>query len=345
MILKLDENNISSTLLTAKKLLSSGSLVAIPTETVYGLGANALDETAISKIYKTKGRPSDNPLIIHISSLKMLSDLYNDDIPFIDIYKPVIDKFWPGPLTILLPRPSKIPLIVTANHEFVAVRFPSHPICRQLIELCGFPIAMPSANKSGRPSPTTSEHVYADLGEEVLIIDGGPCESGVESTVLDCLSTPMVILRPGGVTFDDICILDGFEDLVVHGGSVECPTTPGMKYRHYSPDAEVVLFEPSCDMRMLISNQIQELSSMGKKVGILRSSDASYTDEFDVSEYFLGACDKQVAQELFNGLRILEAMGVEYILVEGVAETGTGLAVMNRLRKAASSVVSETKFY
>jgi len=233
----------------AATLLRDGEVVAIPTETVYGLAGNALDKDVVPKIFKAKNRPSDNPLIVHISSLKMLKQLLPDGkIP--EKYIPVIHKFWPGPLTIILPKSPKVPDSTTGGQQTMAVRFPKHPIARALISLCGFPLAAPSANSSGKPSPTLASHVYNDLSGKIpLIIDGGACNLGVESTVLDGIRIPPAILRPGSVTYEQLKKVSGMEKVQVYRRDFvdkkleQVPTTPGMKYRHYSPDAEVILIE------------------------------------------------------------------------------------------------------
>jgi tRNA threonylcarbamoyl adenosine modification protein (Sua5/YciO/YrdC/YwlC family) len=230
----------------AAELLQQEEVVAIPTETVYGLAANALSASAVRKIFAAKQRPSDNPLIIHISSLDMLRALYPDGSPIPPIYTPILARHWPGPLTILLPRSPLVPEAVTCGQPTMAVRLPSHPVARTLIALCGFPLAAPSANSSGRPSPTLAHHVLEDLkGRLPLIIDGGACSSGLESTVLDALRQPPAILRPGGVTYEQLQQQEGLAGLQVYrrdfvDSQLEAaPSTPGMKYRHYSPDAKV----------------------------------------------------------------------------------------------------------
>ncbi|KAI9016972.1 DHBP synthase RibB-like alpha/beta domain-containing protein [Gaertneriomyces semiglobifer] len=333
-------------------LLRRGDIVAFPTETVYGLGANALDPDAVAKIFLAKGRPSDNPLIIHVSSLQMLESILPPDFPQIPAtYEAVISVSWPGPLTILVPRGPRVPLTVTGGHETVAVRFPSHPIARALIEACGFPLAAPSANTSGRPSPTLASHVIADLeGRVPLVIDGGACGFGVESTVLDGLASPPSVLRPGGVTVEALRSLPGMSQLRVYRKDYvsteleQAPTTPGMKYRHYTPNAEVVLFE---EISEAILREAQHLLATHPnfRVGIMSTSkSATVVDppSGDIVDIFLGNANEPdvVARELFSGLRTLEARGCNVILVEGIREEREGLAVMNRLRKAASRVVT-----
>jgi len=268
-------DDIQLKLKKAAKLLEEGEVVAIPTETVYGLAGNALDKNVVPKIFKAKNRPSDNPLIVHISSLKMLKQLLPDGkIP--EKYIPVIHKYWPGPLTIILPKSSKVPDVVTAGQKTMAVRFPKHPIARALISLCGFPLAAPSANSSGKPSPTLASHVYNDLSGKIpLIIDGGACNLGVESTVLDGIRTPPAILRPGSVTYEKLRKVKGMENVQVYRRDFvdkkleQVPTTPGMKYRHYSPDASVILIESNIhstdetyeEKRKIYESALKELQS------------------------------------------------------------------------------------
>lgn len=246
----------------AKHILETSIPVGFPTETVYGLGADATRSDAVKGIYKAKGRPSDNPLIIHVCDLTMLRNLlvpsgqingnvaHGDPIPA--VYKPLIERFWPGPLTILLPnpQPSKLASEVTAGLPTFGARMPNTPLALSLIHIAGVPLAAPSANASTKPSPTTAEHVLHDLkGRIELILDGGACQVGVESTVVDGLCNPPVVLRPGGVSIDDIrecegwgAVVKGYKDQSEIGAIA--PRAPGMKYKHYSPKAKVVLYEP-----------------------------------------------------------------------------------------------------
>jgi L-threonylcarbamoyladenylate synthase len=346
-IVKVNPNNIEKeSLKEAVDYLKSGDVVAFPTETVYGLGANALSASAIAKIFEAKNRPSDNPLIVHVSSLKMLSDLlYPDAIP--SVYSKVIHTHWPGALTILVKKPNSIPDIVCAGHETMAVRMPSHPIARALIDQCGFPLAAPSANTSGRPSPTSALHVFKDMSSRIkLILDGGPCVSGVESTVLDGLREIPAILRPGGVTFEQLKPF--FDNLQVYKKDFSeldlenAPTTPGMKYRHYSPDLEVILIEAGSESRFKMLKKVQELTEVGRKVGVLTSGSLLDRDAYPNSIHFihLGNTAGEVAQVLFSGLRQMEDLGVDVVVMEGIGEEDEGLAVMNRMRKAASSIIN-----
>ncbi|CAB5363967.1 unnamed protein product [Rhizophagus irregularis] len=336
--------NTLSILKEAVELLKQDNVISIPTETVYGLASNALSLNSIKKIYAVKNRPADNPLIVHVSSLKMLRALLPKnnnnfgEIP--EIYEQIIKKFWPGPLTILLPKSLLIPSEVTCNLSTVAVRFPSHPISRALISLCEFPLAAPSANTSGKPSPTLASHVFTDLNGS-----HGP-----------------VILRPGGITFEALYKMPGMENLRVYkkdfvDKKLEMgPTTPGMKYRHYSPDAEVILvdIDDKHKSRDVMDREIEKIRKNGKlTIGILAtgtsyiSSKEEYENNKSLSqgiiEYTLGDSmhPEQIAKELFKGLRHLDECNVDCIIVEGIPEEEEGLAVMNRLRKAASRIINE----
>nr|KAJ3419931.1 hypothetical protein HK105_006325 [Polyrhizophydium stewartii] len=351
----------------AVALLRRGETVAFPTETVYGLGANALDADAVARIFAAKGRPSDNPLIVHVSSVAMLESLLESDgnedanrprrLPA--VYAQLVDRFWPGPMTLLVPASSKVPRTVTAGHATVAVRMPSHPVARALIERCGFPLAAPSANTSGRPSPTLAAHVMADLGGRIpLVVDGGACRSGVESTVVDGLRPVPAILRPGGVTYEQIRAVPGFENVTVYSKHFvdklleAAPTTPGMKYRHYTPNADVVLIEAvrgsegagdkPAQRRRLLAEAAQIRSVQQDCVlGVMRTGPAVDAADAvqDAVEVHLGSTAEDAARSLFMALRDLEARGCTVILVEGVPDEGHGLAVMNRVRKASSRAV------
>lgn len=346
--------------------LKQGEAIGMPTETVYGLAANALCADAVAKIFAAKNRPQDNPLIVHVSSIDMLkSILPNQHLP--EVYLPVIRQHWPGPLTIVLPASEKIPTSVTCGHPTVAVRFPSHPIARGLIEACGFPLAAPSANSSGKPSPTLASHVYHDLqGRIPLILDGGSCDVGVESTVLDGLRTPPAILRPGGVTFETLQQIEGMEKLQVYrkhfvDKDLEmAPTTPGMKYRHYSPEAMVILIEPKDKLSIdkfeaAWKGQLEEIQRSGvgvSKVGILRTAPEDVDSVvWETTSRLKGDIEcislqmgrqghpEEVARGMFKGLRDLDERTVDVIFVEGISEIREGMAVMNRLRKAATKII------
>ncbi|PCH41505.1 translation factor [Wolfiporia cocos MD-104 SS10] len=350
----------------AAEKLNSLQTVAFPTETVYGLGAIALDSTAASRIFSAKGRPPDNPLIAHVSSMDMLRRLLPEGYIIPQNCSILMKHFWPGPLTLLFPtNPSIVPPIITAGQPTVAVRMPSHPIARALIALTGAPIAAPSANSSGKPSPTRAEHVLKDLdGKISLIIDGGPCGVGLESTVVDALQSDgnIRVLRPGGVTVEDLESVmrqelgDHAPKILVHRRDYrdevmeQSPTTPGMKYRHYSPTVPVTLLRtshPPSDIRAIpLASFVETLkrNATGElEVGLLAPSDSPLLAKITAFSgirwrvHPLGpiAHPSVSAQRLFDGLLTLDGAGVDLILIEEIQEEREGLAVMNRVNKAA----------
>jgi L-threonylcarbamoyladenylate synthase len=310
----------------AAAVLKRGRLVAFPTETVYGLGAVAFDTRAIARIFQAKGRPPDNPLIVHLSSLDMLESVAQE-VP--DAARGLMDAFWPGPLTLVLRRSSRLPSIVSAGLETVAVRVPAHSVALDLIRCAGQPIAAPSANRSGRPSPTTAEHVLRDLGDAVnLILDGGPTSVGVESTVVDLTGPVPVLLRPGGVPKEEIEQVTG--PVLPYRPDGGPARSPGLKHRHYAPACRLVLVGPSEWQSGLL-----EAAQTGQRVGILCRSLAG-PDGLPTA-YFRrvpgGAAE--YARALFSAFREAEEAGVAVLLVESVEEAGLGRAVMDRLRRAA----------
>ncbi|OWB83793.1 hypothetical protein B5S33_g2426 [[Candida] boidinii] len=338
-----------------KVLTETNQVVAFPTETVYGLGGSSLNSESVKSIYRAKNRPSDNPLISHVSSINQLERLLYDHEPIPEIYKPLIAKFWPGPLTILLPvKPnSKISKLVTADQPTFAVRMPNHPIVRALISMSDLPLAAPSANASTRPSPTKASHVYHDLkGKIPLILDGGECEIGLESTVVDGLCSPPMLLRPGGVSLEDIKKYGGEEwsRIVVSkktAGKTEAVRTPGMKYRHYSPTAKVILFLNCGDGEESIKQYIKEnnLQERNSTIAVLRSKKfKSLKNDIELIkiEKKLGLIGKDIQKNLFGFLRDVDENSdckIDFIFVEGVEEDNEGLAIMNRLSKAASETI------
>jgi len=374
------ENAIKS----AVQHLTERRVVAFPTETVYGLGALALDVSAATKIFSTKGRPSDNPLIVHVSSLSMLDSLLLPSYTPSPAYKMLMRAFWPGPLTLLFPaNPSCVPLIITAGHPTVAVRMPAHPVARALIATTGIPLAAPSANASGKPSPTRAAHVLHDLGStgrRPLLLDGGPCAVGLESTVVDGLGEDgaLRVLRPGGTTVE--ALVAALEDLDVQGGSqklrvlvhwrdfvlenheVDAPTTPGMKYRHYAPGVPVTLLYTSTTppeinggggggggaMRRVGLDAFFGEAEHGTsgRLGLMAQDDSPLLARARCEgsrwvTFSLGGSAEpaRAAQRLFDGLLSLEEQGVERIFVQEVAEEREGLAFMNRIRKAAGTLL------
>lgn len=339
-VVGIDPHNIDhKELKRAGALIRDGGLVAFPTETVYGLGANGFDTDAVKRIFEAKGRPSDNPLILHISRAGELDRLVAD-VP--EKAARLMDRFWPGPLTLILKKSSLVPEVVTAGLETVAIRMPSHPVAMNLIRYAGVPVAAPSANLSGKPSPTRAAHVVRDLlGRVDMIIDGGDVAVGLESTVAEVTGEEVVILRPGGITPEQIreVIGDVALDPAIEGDIIRgTPRAPGMKYIHYSPEADVIIIEGQPErVAAAIERMAQQLEEQGKRVGIMatRQTGALYRhgrvipvgDREDPST---------IAAGLFAALREFDALGVDVILAEGIEQRGVGLAVMNRLLKAAA---------
>ncbi len=324
----------------ASRLFASGQLVAFPTETVYGLGANALDRQAVLSIFAAKGRPADNPLIVHIHHRDQLTELCT--VP--ERALPLMDAFWPGPLTILCAKKESVPDEVTAGLPTVAVRMPSHPVAHKLLQECNLPIAAPSANSSGRPSPTTAAHVMEDMNNKIpLIIDGGPCEVGLESTVLDLCHGDPVILRPGGVTQEMISHVLGSPVLIA--GSVlrplrenETALSPGMRYKHYAPKASVTLVDGTEEkVVQLLHTLCLQQQNLGKKSCVLCFSE-HVSRLSDCHPHDIGSCHhpSEIAHRLFDTLRSLDEEGMEVVFSEVIPPEGMGLAVMNRLGRAAS---------
>ncbi len=320
-------------LLKAAKFLREGGLVAFPTETVYGLGANALDAQAVKKIFAAKGRPADNPLIVHVSDkdAAMACGEWNQ------LAELLANAFWPGPLTLILRRKERVPQEISAGLDTVALRAPSHPAARALLEACGFPIAAPSANRSGRPSPTTAAHVLDDLNGLVpLVLDGGMSEVGLESTVADVTGDQPLILRPGAVTPEMIAMVAGecqISDSVMRAvGADEQAPSPGMRHRHYAPRAKMTLVEGSPE---LVCSLIRKLAGKNVKTWVLAPEDRVECYQGLIVQS-LGSTAKEAAHRLFYLLRQADGEEVQQILSETLPRDGLGLAVMNRLARAAS---------
>lgn len=334
----------------AVDLLKSNQVVAIPTETVYGLAANALSPEACQRIYEAKKRPSDNPLIVHVSSIEMLKQvieptLFSDcfvkkikNEPLVDRLRVVTETFWPGPLTLIVPKHLDIPSIVCGAGQLdtVAVRFPSHPVTLQIITSCGFPLAAPSANLSGRPSPTTALHVFEDLHDRIqLIVDAGACSLGVESTVLDITQPKPTILRPGSITIKQLrTILPDCEMYIpgMDGALEERPPTPGLKYRHYSPNAPVILCSTK-EMADKFCTQHQDKFI----IRLIYGDNVHDENVFTLAK--LRTDYAEIAQNLFAALRDADARRPDFIVAEACDEIDEGAAVMNRLVKAAHAIL------
>lgn len=326
----------------AANFIRSGGLVAFPTETVYGLGADAFSPLAVSRIFDVKGRPLDNPVIVHISYRGQVK-LVAREVP--PKSEELMDKFWPGPLTIIMKRSMALPEVTVAGLDTVAVRMPDHEVAKALISEAQTPIAAPSANLSGMPSPTRADHVIRDLyGKVEAIIDGGNTPIGVESTVLDMTSTPPIILRPGKVTPDDLRMF--LDEVKIHPGVLDelkfeeiVAKSPGMKHRHYAPRAQLILVEGDIkQMRAAVQRTADLLMSEGKKVGIISTDNYNYKANCVVD---LGPRSdvELIASNLFSSLRDVDQEGVDVIVSEGFEPEGLCLAITNRLRKASGGNV------
>lgn len=327
-------------LLLAARLLREGELVAFPTETVYGLGANGLMAEASKKIYAAKGRPSDNPLILHIASMEDLPPLVSE-IP--KEAKVLAEKFWPGPLTMVLPKSSLVPYETTGGLETVAVRCPSHEVARRLLLLARVPVAAPSANVSGRPSPTKAEHVFRDMkGRIPLIIDGGEVGIGLESTIVDLTGDQPLILRPGAVTremMEEALQTEVPYDRAVYAPLEEGirPKAPGMKYRHYAPKADFLLLTGEEEEKKEAFRLLLKENTVKKRAFLLSASmmRALSLGEEKGRSHSLGESTEEMAHCLFSRLREMDDEGAEEIISECFPEEGFGVALMNRMKKAA----------
>ena len=328
----------------AGKVIRNGGTVAFLTETVYGLGANALDDEAVKKIFIAKGRPQDNPLIIHVST-KEISGLVKD-VP--EVAQKIIDKFWPGPLTVILEKKDIIPNVTSANLNTIGIRMPNSEIALKLIELAERPIAAPSANISGRPSPTEVERCVEDLNGRVdYIIGGESSDIGVESTIVDCTVNPPLVLRPGGITLEMLKEINPEIELDKALKSKPNddfkPKAPGMKYKHYAPNAHLKIIKGKNEKTIEIINEIVEnYIEKGNDVAILTTNEN--LNKFNNGKVIsLGSENdlKEIAKNLFEALRKCDDLGVQYILCQGFEENGVGLAIMNRLNKAAGYDILE----
>lgn len=341
LILKVDSNNPAiAEIQKAAKIIQNGGLVAFPTETVYGLGADALNGNAILRLFEAKKRPLDNPPIVHIADV---SEVYPLAAEVPSNAELLMKQFWPGPLTLVFKCSNNVPKETVAGLDTIAIRMPKHKVALELIKRSRRPIAAPSANLSGKPSPTTAQHVYEDLNGRIdAIIDGGATNIGVESTVVDLSSDPPMLLRPGGTPFEVLKKVLG--DLRLHPfvqSEQELPLekirSPGMKHKHYAPKAEVILVEGSVEA---IEDKIKELAASytfkGCKVGVLATDETQPAYKADVVKSMGSRFNlSTIAQNLFRLLREVDAEGVDVILAESVPSEGLGLAVMNRLRKAS----------
>ena len=350
IIKKADVENVNIDVINeAGAIIKRGGLVAFPTETVYGLGANGMDEKAAAKIYAAKGRPSDNPLILHISDISMLDGIVSH-IP--NTAQILMEKFWPGPMTLVFKKKPEVPYGTTGGLDTVAVRFPSHKVALEIIAVSGVPIAAPSANTSGRPSPTKASHVIEDMDGKVdMIVDGGEVGIGIESTIIDVTGEIPMILRPGYITKSMVeeCVGPVLVDKVVTAKTVEeiggdyKPKAPGMKYRHYAPRAELTMFDGNIEKVVNEINRLsKEASDNGKSVGIIATEETK--DSYNIGKIVSIGTRKDeasIARGLYGILRDFDTMDVDVIFSETFYDDDLGQAIMNRLIKAAGYRIVE----
>lgn len=349
VLYKINLDNMDSTQMQeAGDLIAAGELVAFPTETVYGLGGDALHPEAARKIYEAKGRPSDNPLIIHIAEVEDLERV-GKEIP--ESAKKLADAFWPGPLTMIVWKKEEVPYATTGGLDTVAVRMPNHPVALELIRRSGKLIAAPSANTSGRPSPTEASHVYGDLdGRIAMILDGGSVGIGIESTIIDLTEDVPMVLRPGYITLDMLSEVLGQEVImdpgIIAADDTTKPKAPGMKYRHYAPKADMVIVDGERDA---VINKINELTreahKSGKKAAVIATEETKEQYEADMV-LSIGKRDDEdsIAKHMYKILRDCDKLDVEVIYSESFQTPRIGQAIMNRLLKAAAhQVISDVR--
>lgn len=324
----------------AAEIIKKGGLVAFPTETVYGLGANGLDATAAAGIYEAKGRPSDNPLILHVANEEMLPLAVKEITP---LAQKLISAFCPGPITVILPKADNVPEKVTGGLQTVGVRMPNNPVARALIAASGVPIAAPSANISGRPSPTTAEMVALDLAGKIpCILDGGECHFGVESTIVDCTGEVPVILRPGAITKEMIEAVAGRVELdQALLGTKDKPKAPGMKYTHYAPNAPLTVVEgEAAKMSAAFVAGVKMMLAKGQTPGLIVSAETAAAVKGLLPKDHVFVYGKRgdllkIAASLYQGLRVFDNKPCDILLAEGTTSEDLGLAIMNRLHKAS----------
>ena len=341
-IVRIQEKNIdeasAAALKRAGEIIRTGGLVAFPTETVYGLGGDALNPQASRKIYAAKGRPSDNPLIVHVADMDSVSDIVKE-IP--EAARKLAKVYWPGPLTMIMNKSDKVPYETTGGLKTVAIRMPNNEIALELIRQAGGYIAAPSANTSGRPSPTVARYCVEDLSGKIeMIIDGGQVGIGLESTIVDLTSDKPMILRPGYVTrqmLEEVLGEVEIDRTIIDGSSKERPKAPGMKYRHYAPKGELTIVEGSQDKVVeYINDRARDAAAMGKRVGVIGTDATRNLYEADVVKS-VGNRRKEatIAHELFKVLREFDDEDVDVMYSESFDDSGIGQAIMNRLLKAA----------
>lgn len=313
---------IGTDLVKAKNILENGDLVAIPTETVYGLASNALNPLAVSKIYEAKNRPSFDPLIIHVANI---ADFEKYTVDFPSELLEIANEFCPGPITFLVKKSGIIPEITTSGLEKVAIRIPNHPLTLELLKSLNFPLAAPSANPFGYVSPTTAMHVFEQLGERIpYILDGGPCNVGLESTIVGIENEKLVVYRKGGLDIDALK-KHYFGEIIVNDHSNSNPQAPGMLNKHYSPNKKIEVWNENIDLKAIDK----------KKTGFLRFN--SLIDGFENQILLSSKSDlNEAAFRLFDGLRALDKLNIDKIFIELVPEKGLGVAINDRLRRAAA---------
>lgn len=342
-IVKIDEEQIDQEAIArAGEILKRGGLVAFPTETVYGLGGDALNENSSRLIYAAKGRPSDNPLIVHITNMEALKKIVTEIPP---AARKLAERYWPGPLTMIFHKSSAVPLATTGGLDTVAVRMPSHKTARAMIDAAGGYIAAPSANRSGRPSPTVARYVIEDLDGLVdMIIDGGEVNIGLESTIIDLTGEVPTILRPGYVTQDMLTETLGLVDVdrtILDANSRQAPKAPGMKYRHYAPKGNLSIVEGEPERVVsYINERISALQKEGRKTGVIATDEtvARYHGD-DIKSVGSRRDEEAIARHLFRILREFDDDNVEVMFTESFETAGIGQAIMNRLLKAAGHQV------
>ena len=342
-IVKIDEEQIDQEAIArAGEILKRGGLVAFPTETVYGLGGDALNENSSRLIYAAKGRPSDNPLIVHITNMEALKKIVTEIPP---AARKLAERYWPGPPTMILHKSSAVPLVTTGGLDTVAVRMPSHKTARAMIDAAGGYIAAPSANRSGRPSPTVARYVIEDLDGLVdMIIDGGEVNIGLESTIIDLTGEVPTILRPGYVTQDMLTETLGLVDVdrtILDANSRQAPKAPGMKYRHYAPKGNLSIVEGEPERVVsYINERISALQKEGRKTGVIATDEtvARYHGD-DIKSVGSRRDEEVIARHLFRILREFDDDNVEVMFTESFETAGIGQAIMNRLLKAAGHQV------
>ncbi|MDP2789351.1 MAG: L-threonylcarbamoyladenylate synthase [bacterium] len=331
-LIKLTKANREATLARATDIIKSGGLVVFPTETVYGLGANVFDEEALKKIFEAKGRPSDNPIIVHVATREQLLNLV-ESISVLE--QELIDNFWPGPLTVIIKKKKDISNVLSGGLDTIAVRMSSHHFVQDLILSLGAPIAAPSANISGRPSGTTGEHAYEDLkGRVDLIIDDGISEIGLESTVVKVVGNSVLILRAGAITKEMIEQVMPETEVFFATEKKDLNASPGTRYRHYAPKAPLEIVSPDKMVKY-----VSELEAQGKKVGVITTTQNEKFLKSRGDIFIIGSQDnlKEISQSFYQALRFFDDHPVDVILCESFREEGIGIAIMDRLKKATGA--------